>query len=95
MLLNELLANRKRGDKEAGDETVPCIAIHKSETSFNCRLTIRQAKELASLLRKKAQLISDKDLEDAVVHLWNVGEGKGHRMLCGLKKARKGLGRSE
>ena len=89
MLLSDFLDNKDNEHKKQGNPVVACNALWKAKGNFNCYLTTAQAIALARNLLQKAQLILDHNLEDAVVHLWNVGEDN-EKLHCGLNQARKG-----
>jgi hypothetical protein len=89
MLLSDFLADKGNTHKEQGNPVVACNALYKAEENFNCYLTPAQAITLARNLLQKAQLILDKKLDDAVVHLWNKGEAN-EKLYCGLNQGRKG-----
>jgi hypothetical protein len=89
MQLSEYLSQPGNAHTEQGNPVVACNALYKAEENFNCYLTPAQAISLARNLLQKAQLILDKNLEDAVVHMWNKGKSN-EKLYCGLNQARKG-----
>ena len=64
-------------------------ALYKTRDNFNCYLTPIQAMNLAENLLMKARLIEQEGIDDAVVHLWNVGQDN-ETLHCGLNEARQG-----
>ena len=89
MTLSDFLANKDNAHAQQGNPSVSSNALYKPAENFNCYLTASQAVELARHLLQKAQLILDHDLEDAVVHLWNIGPAN-EKLHLGLNQARKG-----
>jgi hypothetical protein len=87
--LSEYLAQADNQHSQQGNPHVRCNALGKTTKSLNCRLTPIQAIEAARHLLQKAQLILDEGIEDAVVHVWNVGENS-EVLHFGLYEARKG-----
>jgi hypothetical protein len=89
MHLAEFLSDPNNEHSVQGNPPLKCNALYKAEDNFNCYLTVSQAIAFARNLLLKAQLILDKNLDDAVVHVWN--KGKSNEVLrCGLNKSRKG-----
>ena len=89
MQLSEFLVQKDNLHAQQGNPSVRCNALGKTAKSFNCYLKPSQAIEFARHLLQKAQLILDSSTEDAVVHVWNVGEDN-ESVSFGLNTARKG-----
>jgi hypothetical protein len=94
MKLSEYLAQEGNLHKEQGNPSVKCNALSKTGKSFNCYLKPGEAIEFARHLLTKAQLILDNQIEDGVVHVWNVG-GDSESVSFGLNTARKVLRRKK
>jgi len=89
MRLDEYLDQEDNLHDRQGNPSVRCNSLGKTRNSFNCYLKPAQAIEFARHLLLKAQLILDEGIEDAVVHVWNVGADK-ETISFGLTHARKG-----
>lgn len=89
MLLSEFLADPENEHTMQGNPRVKCNALHKTGKSYNCYLTATEAIEHAQHLLLKAQLILERDIKDAIVHVWNTEAG-GEKLFVGLNHARKG-----
>ena len=88
MHLAEYLSEPTNAHSEQGNLVVTCTGLDRSEGGFNCYLTPLQAISLAQDLFRKAKLIIDEKIDDALVHVWN--KGKANRKLCcGLDAAQK------
>jgi hypothetical protein len=73
MKLSDYLAMPNNAHKEQGNPGVEVNALYKTGNNFNCYLTATQAMNLAENLLKKARLIQEEGIDDAIVHLWNQG----------------------
>ena len=89
MLLADFLAQPDNSHSMQGNPVVECNALYKTNENLNCYLTASQAVTLARNLLQKAQLILDENLENAVVHVWNMGK-ENEKLYCGLNKGRQG-----
>src|SRR5688572_13906968 len=89
MKLADYLADKKNEHSTDGNPSVKCNSLGKTPKSFNCQLTPEQAIDLARFLLDKAQLIRRCKIDDAAVHLWNVGEDS-ETVSVGLIQERKG-----
>jgi hypothetical protein len=94
MQLSEYLAKEENLHAQQGNPSVRCNALSKTGKSFNCYLKPAEAIEFARHLLQKAQLILDGHIDDAVVHVWNVGEDS-ESLSFGLNTARKGKRRKK
>ena len=94
MTFDDFIADKENQHVKDGNPSVKCNSLSKTKTSFNCYLTAPQAIALARNLLEKSQIILDHQINDAVVHVWNVRESS-ETLSCGLNKARKGAKRKK